>query len=126
MIKRMQRRLDEARNNENGLTLIELLIVIVVLGLLAGIVVLGLGTFRQDADSTACNADAKQVQIASDAFRARVTNTNGTPATAIGAAGSTVATELVGSGLLKAPPAPANLARITYTPGTGAVTDTCP
>ncbi len=59
MIKRMQRRLDEARNNENGFTLIELLIVIVVLGILAGIVVLGLGTFRADASSAACNADAQ-------------------------------------------------------------------
>ncbi len=125
MIKRMQRRLDEARNNENGFTLIELLIVIVVLGILAGIVVLGLGTFRADASSAACNADAKQVQIASDAYRARPSNTAGTPATAIGAAGSTTATELVGSGLLKEPPSAANLANITYTAGTGQVTDSC-
>ena len=40
----------QVRKDEGGFTLIELLIVIVVLGVLAGIVVFGVGTFRQDAD----------------------------------------------------------------------------
>ena len=70
-------RLTEARKNNDGFTLIELLIVIVVLGILAGIVVLGLGSFRQDATTAACNADVKQVQIAVDAFMAKPSNTSG-------------------------------------------------
>src|SRR3954471_13957297 len=59
----------DARRNEAGFTLIELLIVIVVLGILAGIVVFGVGTFRQDATTAAHNADCKTVSVASEAFR---------------------------------------------------------
>ena len=77
MVQRVRRLQNE---REGGFTLIELLIVIVVLGILAGIVVLGLGTFRDDANTAACKADAKQVQIASDAFIARPANPAGTPA----------------------------------------------
>jgi general secretion pathway protein G len=67
MVQRVRRIQNE---REGGFTLIELLIVIVVLGILAGIVVLGLGAFRQDANTAACNADKKQVQIALDAYMA--------------------------------------------------------
>ncbi len=47
---------------DGGFTLIELLIVIVVLGILAGIVVFGVGTFRADAKTAACKADKKTVR----------------------------------------------------------------
>lgn len=104
MIKRLQDRLETARNNENGFTLIELLIVIVVLGILAGIAVLGLGTFRADAAKSACNADVKQVQTAYDAFVARPSNTTGTAPTGIDEATHADTDYLVGSGLLKAAP----------------------
>ena len=92
----MLQRMRTARENESGFTLIELLIVIVVLGILASIVVLGLGTFRTDATKAACKADAKQVQIASDAFIAKPTNTTQTPAADVAA--------LVSAGLLKSAP----------------------
>jgi prepilin-type N-terminal cleavage/methylation domain-containing protein len=75
MVQRI-RRLQNQRHEE-GFTLIELLIVIVVLGILAGIVVLGLGAFRQDATTAACNADKKQVQTALDAFMASPGNATG-------------------------------------------------
>jgi general secretion pathway protein G len=76
----MVQRIRKLQNDgEGGFTLIELLIVIVVLGILAGIVVLGLGTFRDDATTAACKADAKQVQIASDAWMASPSNPAGTP-----------------------------------------------
>jgi prepilin-type N-terminal cleavage/methylation domain-containing protein len=42
----LKQRLREARIADKGFTLIELLIVIVVLGILAGIVVFGVATFR--------------------------------------------------------------------------------
>ena len=45
----MLQRIKQARETESGFTLIELLIVIVVLGILAGIVVFGVGTFRADS-----------------------------------------------------------------------------
>src|SRR3954451_15731912 len=64
----------DARRNEDGFTLIELLIVIVVLGILAGIVVFGVGTFRKDATTAACKADVKTVSVATDAFNASTGN----------------------------------------------------
>ena len=61
----------EARRNEDGFTLIELLIVIVVLGILAGIVVFGVGTFRNDATVAAKAASCKTVSVAADAYNAK-------------------------------------------------------
>jgi general secretion pathway protein G len=58
----------QARRNEDGFTLIELLIVIVVLGVLAGIVVFGVGTFRADSVAAAKAADCKSVEVAAEAF----------------------------------------------------------
>src|SRR5207248_10647883 len=90
----MQYRIRKAyEDRDGGFTLVELLIVIVVLGILAGIVVLGLGTFRGDATTAACKADAKQVQTASDAFIARPVNVTQAPAANVAA--------LVAAGLLK-------------------------
>jgi len=61
----------DSRRNEAGFTLIELLIVIVVLGILAGIVVFGVGTFRQDATDAAKGADCKTVSVAAEAYNAK-------------------------------------------------------
>jgi general secretion pathway protein G len=73
MVQRIRGRQNEL---EGGFTLIELLIVIVVLGILAGIVVFGVGTFRQDSTLAACKADLKTVSVANDAYNAKF----GTPA----------------------------------------------
>lgn len=56
---------------DEGFTLIELLIVIVVLGILAGIVVFGVSTMRDDSVKAACHADMKQVATAAEAFNAK-------------------------------------------------------
>jgi prepilin-type N-terminal cleavage/methylation domain-containing protein len=61
----------EVRRNEGGFTLIELLIVIVVLGVLAGIVVFGVATFRADSQAAAKKADCKSVEVAAEAFNAK-------------------------------------------------------
>ena len=92
----LRNQIREAR--EQGFTLIELLIVIVVLGILAGIVVFGVGTFRSDAQTAACNATLKTVQVASDAYIAK----NGAAAADIAA--------LVTAGYLKAAPTGVTLA----------------
>jgi general secretion pathway protein G len=110
MVQRVRRLQNE---RQDGFTLIELLIVIVVLGILAGIVVLGLGTFRADATTASCKADAKQVQIASDAFMASPSNTTATPAASVAA--------LVTAKLLKAAPTSTGW---TYIAATGETTDT--
>ncbi len=59
------------RQNEGGFTLIELLIVIVVLGILAGLVVFGVATFRGDSEKQACESNAKQVEVAGQAWLAK-------------------------------------------------------
>ena len=89
MLHRLRKTQEE---REGGFTLIELLIVIVVLGILAGIVVFGVGTFREDSQLAACKADLKTVSVAQDAYNAK----NGNPA-------PDVAT-LVTAGLLKTAP----------------------
>jgi prepilin-type N-terminal cleavage/methylation domain-containing protein len=81
-----------ATTDESGFTLIELLIVIVVLGILAGIVVFGVGTFKADAEASACNTDKKTTSVAAEAFLAKT-----------GAAPANVAA-LTGGGYLKAAP----------------------
>ena len=62
---------------DEGFTLVELLIVIVVLGILSGIVLFGVARFRSDANTAACKADLATVNVAADAYDAQ---TGGFPA----------------------------------------------
>ena len=109
-------RIRQARElREEGFTLIELLIVIVVLGVLAGIVVFGVGTFRQDAKDTACQASLKTVNVAADAYNAKV----GTYPASIDPLLPGGATP---SGYLKSAPDPASVGTLTFDTTNQAVT----
>jgi prepilin-type N-terminal cleavage/methylation domain-containing protein len=66
----MLERLNEKRNDE-GFTLIELLIVIIILAILAAIVVFAVGTTTTNAKASSCNADAKSVETAVEAYKAQ-------------------------------------------------------
>jgi len=112
----MLNRLREARKNEHGFTLIELLIVIVILGVLAAIVVFSVQGITDRGKSSACKSDAKNVEVASEAYFAK----NGSYASAIDDATHT-ATTLVGAQLLREAPASPDYT-ITYTAATGKVT----
>ena len=57
---------------EGGFTLIELLIVIVILAILAAIVVFAVGTSTKSASVASCDADAKAVQSAIEAYHAQM------------------------------------------------------
>jgi general secretion pathway protein G len=58
-------------DEEEGFTLIELLIVIVILGILAAIVVFAVGGTGKNAAAAACNADAKSLETALEAYKAQ-------------------------------------------------------
>jgi general secretion pathway protein G len=69
MYKALRKRVEGPR--EAGFTLIELLIVIVILGILAAIVVFAVGSARKDSVDSACAADAKTVNVAAEAYKAK-------------------------------------------------------
>ena len=66
----MLQRLRAARRNQNGFTLTELLIVIVILGVLAGIVVFAVAGITDRGTTAACQADVRTVQTAVEAYHA--------------------------------------------------------
>jgi prepilin-type N-terminal cleavage/methylation domain-containing protein len=100
-----------ARENESGFTLIELLIVIVILGVLAGIVVFAVSAFNNDGVAAACKSDAKNVEVASEAFYAKT-----------GGWADDIAA-LVSANYLKQAPNSTKYT-ITYTKGSGATEST--
>ena len=66
-------RIRDARENESGFTLVELLIVIVILGVLSGIVVFSVAGITNHGDVAACKASVKTVEAAQEAFYAQAT-----------------------------------------------------
>jgi prepilin-type N-terminal cleavage/methylation domain-containing protein len=113
-------RIRAARENENGFTLTELLITIVILGVLAGIVVFAVGAFTNDGKTVACQTDRKNVEVAVDAFYAK---TGAFPA---GADDATRIGVLVTSGYLKEAPSTTHGYTITLTTGGVVGPATCP
>ena len=77
---------------ERGFTLVELLIVIVILGILAGIVVFAVGNLTSSAKSNSCATEKSTIITADEAYKAQTGSYTDT-------------TGLVASGLLKTTPA---------------------
>jgi len=61
-----------AKRDQGGFTLIELLIVIIILAILAAIVVFAVGSTNSNAIASSCNADAKSVETALEAYKAQI------------------------------------------------------
>jgi len=80
------------RGDQRGVTLLELLVVVAVLGTLSGVAVLGVGQLRDRVEVAACATDERVLRTAQQAFRA----TNGTYGDA---------EELLGAGLIDDLPA---------------------
>ena len=94
----MLERMKEKRN-EGGFTLIELLIVIIILAILAAIVVFAVGSTSSNAKVSACNADAKSVETAAEAYKAQ----NGSFAPGISDLTSSVVTTIDGAAVTNGP-----------------------
>jgi prepilin-type N-terminal cleavage/methylation domain-containing protein len=112
--KVMLQKIRAAKENESGFTLIELLIVIVILGVLAAIVVFSVGGINDTSKASACKSDAKNVEIASEAFY-----TQQTPH-----AYAASMDALVTAKFLREVPSTTNGYTISYSAATGAVTAT--
>lgn len=67
----MRTRIRAMRGSESGFTLVELLIVIVILGVLAGIVVFSVSGISDRGDTAACESNLKTVEVAQEAFYAK-------------------------------------------------------
>jgi len=81
-----------AKRNEGGFTLIELLIVIIILAILAAIVVFAVGSTNSNAIASSCNADAKSVETALEAYKAQIGSYPGATAASTLLVTSTVTT----------------------------------
>ncbi len=65
-------RIAGSKYNEDGLTLIELLIAMVVLGVLSGVVIVAMGNLTPESLVAACKADYATAQEAVDAYRVQM------------------------------------------------------
>ena len=70
MFQQQLRNTDEKNLIEQGFTLVELLIVIVIMGILAGIVVFAVGNLTDSATNTSCGTEADTVRTAAAAYKA--------------------------------------------------------
>jgi len=93
---------------DKGFTLVELLIVIVILGILATVTVFAVTGITNKGKTSACQADAKTVQTAEEAYSANTGSYTEDQAT------------LVSAGLLHAA---SSKVEVTVTPGAAAVLD---
>jgi prepilin-type N-terminal cleavage/methylation domain-containing protein len=88
------------RRGDQGMTLIELLLVIVVLAVLAMVVVASVRGVKTEAERTSCEADAHVLYTAGEAYFAQLTATS---IPAVGSSADRFELALVNAGFLHEP-----------------------
>ena len=102
----------EVEEKDEGFTLVELLIVIVILGILATIVVFAVRGITDQGQTSACKATAKTYEVAIEAYYANYGNTNNPDGTELQGAGlirsydATVTSRSTGPPARRASPSP--------------------
>jgi prepilin-type N-terminal cleavage/methylation domain-containing protein len=86
---------------EQGFSLVELLIVIVILGILAGIVVFAVGNMTSNAKTTGCNAEKTTISDALESYKAQA---GVYPTAAAACGGSHKAMDLLDGNAATSPP----------------------
>src|SRR3954469_12504455 len=71
VLKKLRSTEDHQNVIEKGFTLVELLIVIVILGILAGIVVFAVGNLTSNAKTNACSTEKSTITTAVEAYKAQ-------------------------------------------------------
>jgi general secretion pathway protein G len=69
----MRQRVRAARANDSGFTLLNLLVVTVTIGVIAGVTVFAVGGFNNGHRIAACRADKKNVEVAAKGYLAATT-----------------------------------------------------
>jgi prepilin-type N-terminal cleavage/methylation domain-containing protein len=67
----MNERVRRVREDQGGFTLIELMIVIIILGILAGVVIFSVNGLANRGEVAACKTDLRSIQTAVEAYSAQ-------------------------------------------------------
>ncbi len=67
------------KKNDEGFTLVELLIVIVILGILATVVVFSVQGITDQGKDNACDTDVRTMEVALESYFAKYGSAGGTP-----------------------------------------------